>query len=230
MPPAPRPAPPPPSRCRPRPDHQRRRHRFPHRPPGSFTVTATGNPAPTFSATGLPAWATLDPVSGLLTGTPPNGGGSPFVLTFVASNGAAPAASQNFTLVVQDTFGPGRPPTSPPPSWPIPPSAAPAAVLGPDSSTNFLKYALGVLPTAAVPPGGQTVTVSGPVYTFTYTRPAAVTDVTYTVQVSTDLENWSSTGVTQQLLSTDATGMQTWQAQYPTTASAAFFRLLITQP
>jgi kumamolisin len=200
--------------------------------PGSFTVTATGSPAPTFSATGLPAWATFDPVGGILTGTPPNGGGSPFVLTFVASNGAAPTASQNFTLVVLSplTFGSWQAANFTPAQLANPAISGPAAVLGPDSATNFLKYAFGVLPTAAVPPGGQTVTVSGPVYTFTHTRPAANTDLTYTVQVSADLENWSSTGVTQQLLSTDATGMQTWQAQYPTTASAAFFRLLITQP
>jgi kumamolisin len=198
--------------------------------PGSFTVTATGNPAPTFSVSGLPAWATLDPVSGLLAGTPPNGGGAPFVLTIIASNGAAPAASQSFTLAVQDTFAAWQSANFTTSQLASPGISGPTAVLGPDTSTNFLKYALGIAPSAAVPAGGQTVSVSGPVYTFTYTRPAAVTDVIYTVQVSTDLENWSSTGVTQQLLSTDATGIQTWQAQYPTTAPAAFFHLLVTQP
>jgi sugar lactone lactonase YvrE/uncharacterized Zn-binding protein involved in type VI secretion len=198
--------------------------------PGSFTVTATGNPAPTFSASGLPAWASLDPVSGLLTGTPPDGGGAPFALTVVASNGVAPAATLNFTLVVQDTFAAWQATNFTTAQLANPAVSSPSAVLGPDNSPNLLKYALGLSPTATVLASSQTVTASGTTYNFTYSRPAAVTDVTYTVQQSTDLQNWTSTGVTLQLLSTDATGMQTWQGQYTTTASAVFFRLLVTQP
>lgn len=67
---------------------------------GSFTVTATGTPAPTFSATGLPAWATLNPTTGILSGTPPDMTGSPFSIVITAQNGVAPDATQNFTLTV----------------------------------------------------------------------------------------------------------------------------------
>ncbi len=198
--------------------------------PGSFTVTATGTPTATFSAGGLPAWASLDPASGLLAGTPPNGAGSPFAVTIFASNGAVPNAIQNFTLVVQDTFAAWQAANFTAAQLANPAVSSPTAVLGPDNTPNLLKYALGLPPTAAVLAGSQTVAASGTTYSFIYKRPAAVTDVTYVVQQSSDLQSWTSAGVTQQLLSTDAAGIQTWQAQSTTTATAVFFRLLVTQP
>ena len=65
---------------------------------GSFTVTATGYPAPTYSATGLPAWASLNATTGVLSGTPTATGTSSFTIT--ASNGVGTAATQSFTLTV----------------------------------------------------------------------------------------------------------------------------------
>jgi len=69
----------------------------------SFSVTASGNPAPTFTVSGgnFPSWATLNSTTGVLSGTPPNTTGSPFAFTLTASNGIAPAATQAFTLTVQ---------------------------------------------------------------------------------------------------------------------------------
>ena len=67
---------------------------------GNFTVTATGNPAPGFSATGLPSWGSLNSTNGVLSGTPPNTNGAPFTLTLTASNGILPNATQTFTLAV----------------------------------------------------------------------------------------------------------------------------------
>ncbi len=68
--------------------------------PGSFTVTADGYPAPTFSLTSgsLPSGVTLSS-SGILSGTPTNSTGS-YSLGITASNGVSPNASQNFTLTV----------------------------------------------------------------------------------------------------------------------------------
>lgn len=66
-----------------------------------FQVTATGTPTPTFSATGLPAWATLNANTGVLTGAPPAGTtAGNLTLTITASNGVPPAATQTFTLTV----------------------------------------------------------------------------------------------------------------------------------
>lgn len=68
---------------------------------GSFTVTATGTPAPTFSASGtLPAGVTFNGATGVLSGTPGAGSAGVYEVTFKATNGTTPNASQNFTLTV----------------------------------------------------------------------------------------------------------------------------------
>lgn len=66
---------------------------------GSFQVTASGSPAPTFSVTSgaLPNGVTLSS-SGLLSGTPTQSG--TFTFTITATNGTAPDATQSFTLTV----------------------------------------------------------------------------------------------------------------------------------
>ena len=67
---------------------------------GSFTVTATGTPAPTFSKTGtLPSGVTLTS-AGLLSGTPAAGTAGTYPITITASNGVSPNATQSFTLTV----------------------------------------------------------------------------------------------------------------------------------
>ena len=69
--------------------------------PNSFTVTATGSPAPTLSRSGaLPSGVTFTPATGLLTGTPAPGTSGTYPLIFTASNGNLPNANHNFTLTV----------------------------------------------------------------------------------------------------------------------------------
>jgi YD repeat-containing protein len=65
---------------------------------GVFTVMAAGNPAPAFSATGLPSWANLNSTSGVLSGTPTNKIGAPFTINLTATNGILPNATQIFIL------------------------------------------------------------------------------------------------------------------------------------
>ncbi|MEQ1515317.1 MAG: putative Ig domain-containing protein, partial [Usitatibacteraceae bacterium] len=69
----------------------------------TFTVTATGTPSTfTFSVVGaLPSGLSLNPGSGVLSGTPTQAG--TFPLTFGAANGTAPNASQPFNLIVAKT-------------------------------------------------------------------------------------------------------------------------------
>ena len=67
--------------------------------PGTFTVTATGTPTPTFSESGiLPSGISLNPSTGVLSGMTSEGGSFP--ITISATNGVTPAATQNFTLTV----------------------------------------------------------------------------------------------------------------------------------
>jgi type II secretory pathway pseudopilin PulG len=68
---------------------------------GSFNVTATGNPSPVVTETGsLPTGVSFSPTSGggLLSGTPTTAG--TWNITFTATNGSGPPATQSFTLIV----------------------------------------------------------------------------------------------------------------------------------
>ena len=69
--------------------------------PGAFHVTASGNPTATLSQTGvLPSGVSFIGATGILGGTPAAGSGGAYPLTFKATNGVGPDASQSFSLVV----------------------------------------------------------------------------------------------------------------------------------
>ncbi len=67
---------------------------------GSFTVTASGSPAPSLSVSGrLPPGVSFDRGSGVLSGTPSMWG--TYRVRFSATNGVRPNATQSFTLRVE---------------------------------------------------------------------------------------------------------------------------------
>jgi hypothetical protein len=70
---------------------------------GTFTVSATGRPTPTFALTGdtLPSGITFDNSTGVLSGTPAAGTNGIYHFTITASNGVSPDATQSFTLTVK---------------------------------------------------------------------------------------------------------------------------------
>jgi large repetitive protein len=71
---------------------------------GSFTVTTTGTPTPSITATGaLPSGVTFKNNgngTATLSGTPATGTGGSYPLTITATNGVGTAATQSFTLTV----------------------------------------------------------------------------------------------------------------------------------
>jgi large repetitive protein len=70
---------------------------------GSFTVTASGMPTPTFTEMGtLPIGLSFNDATGVLSGTPSTGGGGIYNLTFTATNGVTPDATQGFVLTVNE--------------------------------------------------------------------------------------------------------------------------------
>ncbi|MCA8935090.1 MAG: putative Ig domain-containing protein [Planctomycetes bacterium] len=73
--------------------------------PYSYTVTATGMPLPTLSASTLPAWLSFDPATGILSGTPAMSDvGTTSLITITASNNWGPNANQTFSIEVQPPF------------------------------------------------------------------------------------------------------------------------------
>jgi kumamolisin len=164
--------------------------------PGTFTITASGTPAPTFAITGLPSWASFNTATGTLTGTPPNGTGSPFTLTVTAANGFGSVASQQFTLTVQGTFS----------LWQslyfanggTSPNAGALATPAGDGIPNLIKYALGANPlvpsASALPAGALAIDPNDgqPHLTLTVSLDATATGITVTPQVSSDVVTWQS--------------------------------------
>ena len=72
---------------------------------GSFSATATGYPATTFTEYGsLPRGVTFT-TAGVLSGTPAAGTSGVFPIVITAANGSSPNATQNFTLTVSQVLG-----------------------------------------------------------------------------------------------------------------------------
>jgi large repetitive protein len=69
---------------------------------GSFAVTASGSPAPTLAITSgtLPTGVSFNSATGVLSGPPGPGAAGTYPLTFTATNGVSPNATQSFTLTV----------------------------------------------------------------------------------------------------------------------------------
>ncbi len=98
-----------------------------------------------------------------------------------------------------------------------------------DGLSNLVEYALGLLPKTANTTGLPVVSVVGPNWVYTFTKPDTVTDVTYTVEVSTNLTTWPT--VLTPVWQSNSAGKDTYTVTYPlASASNVYFRLKITQP
>ncbi len=145
----------------------------------TYTFTATGSPAPTWSFSGgtLPAGLSLSS-AGVLSGTPTAAGSSSF--TVQAANGASPNATQSVTVVIAAASGP-----------PVITSNAtlPAAVL--NQAYNFTFNATGAQPigwTSTALPAGLTLSAAG-VLSGTPTGPAGNIPFTVTATNSVTAAN-----------------------------------------
>jgi hypothetical protein len=98
-----------------------------------------------------------------------------------------------------------------------------------DGYNNLFEYALGLDP--GVPDYAATpLVINGSSLELTYTRPVSVTDISYQVEWADDIDGiWSSTGVTQQLISDDGV-RRTFRAMIPKGASGhRFVRLKVAR-
>ena len=208
----------------------------------SQTITFTGPLDQPYTPTPLTLTATASsglPVSFSLLSGPANLTGDQLTLTGVgtvtvrasqagdASFDAAPNVDRTFT--VSANFD----------SWELgyftAPELADANVSGPnadpdgDGYANLVEYALGLEPKAFSHSGLPEVTNDATHWVYTYTRPEGRTDITFTVEVSTDLSGWGAPTVAEVLVSASG-GVETWQAKQPLTSANAFFRLKVGLP
>jgi uncharacterized delta-60 repeat protein len=189
-----------------------------------FHVTASGDPAPTFGVTGLPAWAAFNSTTGALSGTPTaaDTSGSPHTLQFTATNTAGTSAPQTFTLHVKTRFQVWREATFTPEALANPALSGPDATPHGDGVSNLLRFALGNHPW--MPVIGRTP--DGTLLTLRYSRPALNPGVRYEVETSTDLGTWTPEGVELMEISNDGT-TSTWQATAPA-APRSFLHLKLS--
>ena len=108
--------------------------------------------------------------------------------------------------------------------------SGPTAVTGQDGLSNLLNYALGLTVTHTGISGLPALSTSDSNWFYGFSTPTAVQDVTLAVEVSTDLFNWTTAGVTLTKTGSDGT-TDTWQATFPRGSGRnIFFRLRATQP
>lgn len=99
-----------------------------------------------------------------------------------------------------------------------------------DGHVNLLEYALGLDPKSPSQTNLPEMSATSVDWVYTYLRPEDRADLVYEVEVSSDLVNWSTIGVTHERLSS-VNGMETWRAHYPlTSATVVFFRLKVSLP
>lgn len=98
-----------------------------------------------------------------------------------------------------------------------------------DGIPNLIEYALGLNPKSADAGANTSVSAVGGEWVFTYSRPAGLTDITYSVEYSTNLSLWTTSGVTHELVSSSG-GTEIWRARVTATGTnTAFFRLRVTR-
>jgi hypothetical protein len=99
-----------------------------------------------------------------------------------------------------------------------------------DGVPNLLKYALGYSPRlpAVLPLPGEALVTGSNYLTLTFGKPIGLTDITYNVQVSPDMQAWSAGAVR---LDNGTTDTAVYRDAVPlTSGSHRFMRLNITRP
>ena len=218
--------------------------------PGAVTFTKSANgayqittdldgtqDAPTsYNVAGQPSWLGVNASSGLMSGTPPQTGN--FGVSVSATNRAG-TGSAALGITVQTAFMAWQRNYFTAAELNDPAISGPYAVPAGDGIPNLMKYALGLNPksdgSGALPKVSFMAVGEAKFLTLTYNRSLAASDVTYTVEVSGDLQTWSAGANATATVSTttDSTGAMQMVVQRDLTPTSSagrrFIRLRINQ-
>ncbi len=205
--------------------------------PFNYQITAANAPT-SYSAAGQPAWLNVDATSGAISGTPPQAGST--VSISIRATNAAGTGYAVLKLTVQTAFTAWQNTYFTAAELNDPTISGPNATPAGDGIANLTKYALGLAPkingAGGLPKVSLTATGGSTFLTLTYNKALAASDVSYTVEVSGDLQMWSSGASSTATVSAtnNAAGtMQTVVERDLTPTSSAgrrFIRLRVNQP
>ena len=194
---------------------------------GGYTISGS-NYVTSYFSTGLPGGLSLNSVSGLISGTPTQSG------TFAVTVGAVNVGGTGTSTLTLNIAG-----------WTLSNwqaaqfSSSDPNVIGPtanpthDGLSNLLKYAFDLNPNVSTPTAKPILGTNGGHLTLTFIRRKDVQDLTYTVEVSSDLKTWhSGIGVTQEIsvVSLDSIRDQVTVKDVSGNIGASFIRLRVTSP
>jgi hypothetical protein len=205
--------------------------------PFTYQIVATNSPA-TYNASGLPAGLSVNTTTGLISGTATATGTSAVAISAINLGGTGNAT---LGIAVQTPYAAWQSAMFTPAELADPAISGDTASPAGDGIPNLMKYALDLDPWAdgvgGLPVESIATTGSGNYLTLTYTQVIPAIDLTYTVQVSTDLQQWySGAGYTDPPVAADnsngVTQTVTVQATAPinSNAPAQFIRLQVTGP
>lgn len=96
-----------------------------------------------------------------------------------------------------------------------------------DGFVNLMEYALDLAPQSPSTGDLPGLSTDATYWVYAYTRPTDRTDLTYAVEVSTNLADWTTNAVIHEQVSA-AGAIETWRAKYLLTSANVFFRLKIS--
>jgi len=202
-----------------------------------FTYQITGANYPTsYAAPSHPAWLGVNNTSGMVTGTATASGTATMTVSAINAGGTG---SATVAIQVQTPYAAWQSQMFSAAQLGNSSISGDTATLAGDGIPNLMKYALNLNPwtdgAGGLPVGSIARTGSGNYLTLTYTQVLSATDITYTPQVSTDLQTWySGPGYTTPPIAFDNPGgvteKVTVQAVAPVSSNTPkqFIRLQVT--